>query len=138
MKHWRGRLAVIPRWCNWPVSSPDNAAENFMGHTIFVVTQFRLSPFVPALSFVCEEARQDQEEYVTSKDRPRKVAMIRALLPGRNEDREIRAQGCGRSTRNAASRALLNLLGNRQLCHRSFTDLQLELSVLNVGQLVKG
>lgn len=87
-----------------------------------------------ALRFVCEEAKLDPAETDQSEDQSGKVAVIRALLPGRDHDFQISARACGRSVRSAANRALLNLLGNRHLRQRSITNLQLELSIFNASE----
>jgi hypothetical protein len=58
----------------------------------------------------------------------RKVAVIRAFLPGQ---REVDARGCGRSARTAATRALLNLLGHRLLRRRCLVAVQIELSIIS-------
>lgn len=89
-----------------------------------------------ALRFVCVEARLDPEELEEpdlSENNGRKVATLQALLPDRHQSVWISAHGRGRSMRTAASRALLNLLGNPKLRRQSITGLQLELSVFNAG-----
>jgi Family of unknown function (DUF6166) len=73
------------------------------------------------------------EESDPSEIKTRKTAVIRALLPGRTHDTRVNVQGCGRSLRGAATRALLNLLGNKHLRQRPIVNLQIELSVINTG-----
>ena len=63
--------------------------------------------------------------------KPRKVAIIRAFLPG---ERAVDATGCGRSTRRAASRALLNLLGHRLLRRQRLIAVQIELTITNASR----
>jgi hypothetical protein len=65
-----------------------------------------------------------------------KVAIIRALVPVHASDKflEIEVQGCGRSVRRASVRALLTLLGHKQLRRRKITNLQIELSVKNTTE----
>ncbi len=65
----------------------------------------------------------------------RKVAIIECSVPGEHRENQIQVQGCGRSVRTAATRALLNLLGNKRLRRRRIVQLPIELSVVNASEL---
>ena len=77
---------------------------------------------------VYDKLRQDQASVLSFEGKRRKIAIIRSVLPG-NEG--VEARGCGRSARTAATRALLNLLGNGRLRQRPVTNLKLELSIVS-------
>src|SRR5882672_6424224 len=75
---------------------------------------------------------QRSSKPIWSEGKPRKIATIRAFLPGKAE---IQARGRGRSVRTAATRALLNLLGNKQLRRRRIANLHIEISVAGMQEL---
>lgn len=87
------------------------------------------------LTFVSMGALPDSHPSGLPKANRRKIAIIRALIPARQHDIGIKAQGIGRGVRTAATRALLNLLGKPNLRRRQLTNLQIELSVFNLSEV---
>ncbi len=76
-----------------------------------------------------------EESTDCSVSNSRKVAIIECSVPGEHRENQIQVQGCGRSVRTAATRALLNLLGNKRLRRRRIVQLPIELSVVNASEL---
>jgi hypothetical protein len=60
-----------------------------------------------------------------------KTAIIRAALPGEHHTEHIDVRGRGRSTRTAATRALLNLLRQEPFRRRSAVHVHIELSIIS-------
>ncbi|HLJ26702.1 MAG TPA: DUF6166 domain-containing protein [Candidatus Angelobacter sp.] len=86
------------------------------------------------LAFVSMDALEDFNPPGIPKAKRRKLAIVHALMPTDSHEIGIKAQGIGRSTRTAATRALMNLLGKPDLRQRRLTNLQIELSVFNLGE----
>src|SRR6266852_2357746 len=82
-------------------------------------------------SSVARDQPQRSSKPILAEGKPRKVATIRFLLPGRSE---IEVRGCGRSVRSAATRALLTLLGKKHLRRQRIANLHMEISVSGVGE----
>jgi len=87
------------------------------------------------LTFVSMDALPDSHSPRLPNAKRRKIAIIHALIPARQHDIGIKAQGIGRGVRTAATRALLNLLGTPHLRKRQLTNLQIELSVFNLNEV---
>lgn len=84
------------------------------------------------LCFVClGEELQSTESQTESTNR--KTAVIYALLPCGTHTTAITAQGSAPSTAGAVTRAIRNLLRDTRLRRRAIVNLQMELSVVNVG-----
>lgn len=86
-------------------------------------------------AFVSMDALADFYPPRLPKARRGKLAVIHALIPANSHEIGIKAEGSGRSVRIAASRALMNLLGTRNLRQRRLRNLQIELSVLNLSEV---
>jgi hypothetical protein len=63
--------------------------------------------------------------------KPRKTAVIHALLPSRSQNSQITARGSARSIGEAVTRAIRNLLRDTRLRRTTIVNLQIELSVVN-------
>jgi hypothetical protein len=88
------------------------------------------------LAFVSMDALEDfHPPAASTKAKRGKLAIIHALKPASSHEIVIKAQGMGRSVRTAATRALMNLLGKPNLRRRRLTNLQIELSVFNLGEV---
>ena len=86
------------------------------------------------LAFVRMDVLADFHPPALTEAKRGKLAIIHALIPANSHDIEIKVQGTGRSARAAATRALLNLLGKPNLRRGNLTNLQIELSVFNLGE----
>ena len=86
-----------------------------------------------SLRFVCDEARLNARARKPLNTKPRKMATIRALLTERGFATEVSAHGSGCNTRAAATRALLNLLRDKNLRRGNIVGLQIELSVVSAS-----
>jgi hypothetical protein len=60
-----------------------------------------------------------------------KTAIISVALPREHHADHIEVRGRGRSTRTAATRALLNLLKHKPFRHRSTVHVRIELSIIS-------
>lgn len=85
------------------------------------------------LCFVSQDEHFQSTKPNTESSNARKTAVIRALVPTRTHDAGITAQGSARSTGGAIERAIRNLLRDTRLRRRAIVNLQMELSVVNVG-----
>jgi len=63
-----------------------------------------------------------------------KTAIIKVALPTGHHAEHIDVRGRGRSTRTAATRALLNLFKHQSFRRRKAAHVHLELSIVNTGQ----
>ncbi len=86
------------------------------------------------LAFVSMDALADSHPPAITEAKRGKLAILHALIPANSHDIEIKVQGTGRSARTAATRALLNLLGKPNLRRGNLANLQIELSVFNLGE----
>jgi len=85
------------------------------------------------LCFVSQDEHFQSTKPHSESSNARKTAVIRALVPTGTHDAGIAAHGSARSIGGAIERAIRNLLRDGRLRRRAIVNLQMELSVVNMG-----
>ena len=83
------------------------------------------------LRFVSQGSQAELIHLQPAPVKSRKTAVIHALLPSRTHNSLITGRGSARSTGEAVTRAIRNLLRDTRLRRKTILNLEMELSVVN-------